>query len=377
MGPRQLLLELQHPGVAGEGAVGAALDGGDELHLEQLHHLIVELVAVGVLDEVSVAQACDLPAHGLDVLLPEDTQDDVRDARDVALELDENHGEGAVRLVAEAHLGRVRHRDSIRLRAGPPAGPAGLAGGGGGPGALGEDPGNADLGRHQVVEGPHLLLVVLVDEAIPHRGVHAREHPAVADQLEQIGPRHDLLHVAPDGHEGHLDASMAEVVHDVLDSVYRRGVQGVHGRHVQDHILRGCVVADVINEGQDRILDVGGISKVHGRADARDENIGNEGAPALQLNGPVHRRAWHPPEDGDGRANGFKDDDDEGHDHRQRDALEDTQKQGADEGYDPEHKIVPLDFEKLNGDVVGDERDDRVHHDGCKRKHGEVVEARR
>mmetsp|Transcript_61448 Transcript_61448/g.180310 ORF Transcript_61448/g.180310 Transcript_61448/m.180310 type:complete len:428 (+) Transcript_61448:569-1852(+) len=291
------------------------------------------------------------PAHA-DVVLPEGVGDLAHDHRHVDRQVDEDRGHVVVKVVAEADLVAHIHTHVFpRVRE--------LHGVG-----VGED-----------VDVIHeLALGLLVPQAVDHGLVDGGEEPVVADEPLQVRLPQRLVHAVPDHGEGDRDAAAAEVAHDVLDHVGRGRVDAHDGRHLEHQVFGLVDVPEVLDVGEQHVLDEGGVGEVHGRADARDEDARDERAAALLLHVAVDRGAGDAPEDRDLRPRGLVDDNHEGEPHGDGDAGEDAGEQGADEGDDPEHKVLPLEPEELHRLAVGHERDHRADHDRGQHELREVVE---
>mmetsp|Transcript_81366 Transcript_81366/g.174164 ORF Transcript_81366/g.174164 Transcript_81366/m.174164 type:complete len:410 (+) Transcript_81366:597-1826(+) len=217
-------------------------------------------------------------------------------------------------------------------------------------------------------------LRVLVLQAEVHSLVDSGEHPLLADEALQLRLPHRPLHAIAHHGERHLDIPAAQVVHDILDNVDCRGIDGDDWCHLQDYVLGLVHILKVRYVGEKHVLDVGCVREVHRGANAANEHIRDEGAAAFLLHISVDRRARYAPEDRNLWADGLVDHDHQGHTHRHSNAHEHAEEERADKGDDPKEKVVPLDLPERHGLPKGHERDDGVHHDRRQSKLGCVIE---
>mmetsp|Transcript_39829 Transcript_39829/g.115240 ORF Transcript_39829/g.115240 Transcript_39829/m.115240 type:complete len:354 (+) Transcript_39829:395-1456(+) len=332
--------------------------------LAQAVHLLVGQLAVGpaALQEVGVLrslvlQRLDLRADDGERAVPEDRGDLRHDHRNILREGDKDHGALVVQVVAEADLiaeADIDHRDVQRAR-------------------LEAVQLEAEVGGVFLRLLPDLLRV-LVPQAEVHCLVHIREEPLLTDKLLQLRLPQGLVHAIADHRERHLDAAAPEVGDDVVDDMASGAVDGHHGRHLEHEVLRRVHLLKVAHVGEQHVLDEGGVREVHRRADAADEDVGDEGAAAFLLHVAVDRGARDAPEDRELRAHGFIDDDHQGQRHGHEDAHQHAEEQRSDERDHPKQEVVSLDAPQALGLTNSDERDHRVQHNRRQNKLGQIVE---
>mmetsp|Transcript_41770 Transcript_41770/g.119482 ORF Transcript_41770/g.119482 Transcript_41770/m.119482 type:complete len:278 (-) Transcript_41770:44-877(-) len=194
--------------------------------------------------------------------------------------------------------------------------------------------------------------------------VDVGEEPLLADEVLELGLAHRLVHPVADHGETHLNAAAPEVGDDVVDDVAGGGVHRDHRRHFEHQVLRRVHVLNVCDISQQHVLDVLGVRKVERGANPADEDVGDEAAAALLLHVAVDRGARDAPQDGELGAHGLIDHDDQRQGHRDEDAFQHAEEQGAQKGDHPEQEIVPLHTPEVHRLAQGNQGDDGVQHNG-------------
>mmetsp|Transcript_33730 Transcript_33730/g.93174 ORF Transcript_33730/g.93174 Transcript_33730/m.93174 type:complete len:386 (-) Transcript_33730:1242-2399(-) len=217
---------------------------------------------------------------------------------------------------------------------------------------------------------------LLVPQTILHCLVHRGEKPMLADELSQKRLPHGFLDAVPHHNEGNLDATTAEVTHEVVDQTHSSGVDVNHRSHLQDNILGRVHVVEVYYVTEERFLDERYVGEVHRRAEPANEHVGDEDAAAFLLHRAVDRRARNAPQDRDLRSHRLQNDNRERERNGHADAHQHPQEERAPERHDPKHEIVPLHSPKLRRFCVGNERQHRVDHNGREHELRQEVDQR-
>mmetsp|Transcript_5680 Transcript_5680/g.13304 ORF Transcript_5680/g.13304 Transcript_5680/m.13304 type:complete len:335 (-) Transcript_5680:1224-2228(-) len=273
---------------------------------------------------------------------------------------DEHHGASAVGVIADANFIGLLHVDGVNV-------------------------------EHIVLLLPLLALVhllqlhaaflglfgLLVLKAEHHSLMHCGEEPLLANELLQPGPCQGLVHSVPHHTERSLDITTAKVVHDVLQDMNSSGIDGDHRCHLENDVGGFVDLLKVADEGEDHVLHIGCVGKIHGGAYPANEDIGDKGATPFLLHVAVDGCARDAPQDGDLRTRRLVDDNDQREPDGHCDAHEHTQEKRANESHNPQEEVSFLDPHELDSFIVGHERDYRVQHNGRQGVLGQVVEERR
>mmetsp|Transcript_88502 Transcript_88502/g.122816 ORF Transcript_88502/g.122816 Transcript_88502/m.122816 type:complete len:243 (+) Transcript_88502:609-1337(+) len=153
-----------------------------------------------------------------------------------------------------------------------------------------------------------LPLGLLMAETAHDSVMHCGEEPFFADRVCQStfseGPVQAVAHHG----KSNLNASSAEVVHNVLQHIKRCRVHADNGSHFQNDVLRSV---DVLQGGDtllQPVLDEVGVREIYAAPNPGDEDVRHEGSMRVLLDVPVDGGSRKAPQNRDLWPHRFVDD---------------------------------------------------------------------
>mmetsp|Transcript_30655 Transcript_30655/g.81544 ORF Transcript_30655/g.81544 Transcript_30655/m.81544 type:complete len:200 (-) Transcript_30655:187-786(-) len=196
---------------------------------------------------------------------------------------------------------------------------------------------------------------MLPANAVLDRVIHGVKEPMLTDFLPQLGLVHGCLDSLAHHREGHFDASLSELHNDVVDDVSSRRIDAHHCCHLQNHVLNGVHVLQIVDVGDERVLDERRVGEVQGGPNAHDEDVRDKGSVGLLLHVSVDGGARDAPQNHNLRTHGLGNHNDKRQTHSNGDSKQHSQEERPKERSQPQQKVRFLYVEEPPGFLVGHE----------------------